>query len=192
MGSDGTRDLIIETALEMFSKKGYAAVSMRDISGAVGIRPSSLYYHFKSKQDIFDAVVQKADALTDELKGMFFKALGNSSEVTCEHFVLAGKAFVTGYLHNDKIGPLFQMLENERFHDIRSNDLWKKMLFDVPIEHEALVFKALYDGGIIKSNESERLAAEYHGIVMLGYFTGDLDRLESSLTDFYKRVFEGK
>lgn len=192
MGSDETRELIMKTALEMFSQKGYAAVSMRDIAGAVGIRASSLYYHFKSKQDIFDAVVQSADALTDKLKGMFFKALGDSPEVKCESFVLAGKAYVTGYLHNDKIAPLIQMLENERFHDSRSNDLWKKMLFDAPIEHEVLVFKTLYDNGIIKSNESEKLAAEYHAIVMLGYFTDDLDRLESSLTDFYKRVFEGR
>ena len=192
MGSDGTRELIMATALEMFSRKGYAAVSMRDISGAVGIRPSSLYYHFKSKQDIFDAVVQRADALTNELKGMFFKALGDSSEVKCKDFVMAGKAYVTGYLHNDQIAPLIQMLENERFHDSRSNDLWKKMLFDAPIEHETLVFKALYNGGIIKCNEPERLAAEYHAIVMLGYFTDDLKRLEASLTDFYKRIFEGR
>lgn len=191
MGSDETRELIMETALDMFSKKGYAAVSMRDIAAAVGIRASSLYYHFKSKQDIFDAVIKRADALTDELKGMFFKTLGSSTEVKCESFVLAGKAYVTGYLHNDKIEPLIQMLENERFHDERSNELWKKMLFDAPIEHEEMVFKALHDQGIIKSNESEKLAAEYHGIVMLGYFTGDLDRLEKSLADFYKRVFEG-
>ncbi len=191
MGSDGTKELIMETALGMFSKKGYVAVSMRDISGAVGIKASSLYYHFKSKQDIFDAIVQRADDLTDELKGIFMKALGNSSEVKCESFVLVGKAFVTGYLSNDKIGPLIQMLENERFHDKRSNDLWKKMLFDAPIEHEILVFKALNDKGIIKNNESEKLAAEYHGMVMLGYFTGNLNRLEVSLTDFYKRVFEG-
>lgn len=192
MGSDGTKELIMETALEMFSKKGYAAVSMRDISGAVGIRASSLYYHFKSKQDIFDAVVQRADALTDELKGMFYNALGNSTEVKCENFVLAGKAYVTGYLRNDKIGPLFQMLENERFHDSKLNDLWKKMLFEAPIEHEILVFKTLYNSGIIKSKEAEKLAAEYHGIVMLGYFTDDLKRLEESLTDFYRRVFEGR
>ncbi len=52
MGSDGTRERIIETALEMFSQKGYAAVSMRDISGVVGIRASSLYYHFKSHESI--------------------------------------------------------------------------------------------------------------------------------------------
>ena len=192
MGSDGTRELIMETALEMFSKNGYAAVSMRDISGSVGIKASSLYYHFKSKQDIFDAIVQRADALTDELKGMFMKAIGSSSEVKCEGFVLAGKAFVTGYLRNEKIGPLIQMLENERFHDTRSNDLWKKMLFDAPIEHEMMVFKALHDKGIIESNEPQKLAAEYHGMIMLGYFTGDLDRLEVSLADFYKRVFEGR
>ena len=49
-----------------------------------------------------------------------------------------------------------------------------------------------YDNGIIKSNESEKLAAEYHGIVMLGYFTDDLKRLEISLADFYKRVFGGR
>lgn len=190
MGSDETKELIMKTALDMFSKKGYSAVSMRDISGAVGIRASSVYYYFKGKQDIFDSIVQRADSLTNELKGMFFKALGNSTEVKCESFVLAGKAYVTGYLHNENIGPLIQMLENERFHDSNANDLWKKMLFDAPIEHEELVFKTLFDSGIIKCNEADKLAAEYHGIVMLGYFTGDLKRLEISLTDFYKRVFE--
>ena len=123
MGSDETKELIMKTALDMFSKKGYSAVSMRDISGAVGIRASSIYYYFKGKQDIFDAIVQRADSLTNELKGMFFKALGNSTEVKCESFVLAGKAYVTGYLHNENIEPLIQMLENERFHDSKANDL---------------------------------------------------------------------
>ena len=192
MGSDETKELIMKTALDMFSKKGYSAVSMRDISGAVGIRASSIYYYFKGKQDIFDAIVKRADSLTTELKGMFFKALGNLTEVKCESFVLAGKAYVTGYLHNENIEPLIQMLENERFHDSKANDLWKKMLFDAPIEHEALVFKVLFESGIIKNKEAEKLAAEYHGIVMLGYFTDDLKRLEDSLTDFYKRVFEGR
>ena len=53
MGSDGTRERIMETTLEMFSQKGYAAVSMRDISGVVGIRVSSLYYHFKSSNPLY-------------------------------------------------------------------------------------------------------------------------------------------
>ena len=41
MSSIETKEAIMNTALKMFSEKGYAAVSMRDISGEVGIRASS-------------------------------------------------------------------------------------------------------------------------------------------------------
>ena len=189
MSADGTKELIISTALDMFSKKGYSAVSTRDISGAVGIRTSSIYYYFKSKQDIFDALIQMADAMTTELKGVFFNALGSTTEVRCEDFVMAGRLFVTGYLQNEKIGPLLQTLESERFHDENANEIWTKMLFTAPLEHETMVFKTLYERGIIKEKDAAKLASEYQAIVMLGYFTNDIERLEASLTDFYKKVF---
>lgn len=189
MSPDGTKELIISTALDMFSKKGYSAVSMRDISGAVGIRTSSIYYYFKSKQEIFDALIQMADSMTNELKGVFFSALGNTTEVKCEDFVLAGKLFVTGYLQNEKIAPLLQTLESERFHDKNANDIWTKMLFTAPLEHETLVFKTLFERGIIKEKDADKLASEYQSIIMLGYFTNDIGRLEASLADFYKKVF---
>ena len=63
MSSIETKEAIMNTALKMFSEKGYAAVSMRDISGEVGIRASSIYYYFKSKQDIFDALIQMVDSI---------------------------------------------------------------------------------------------------------------------------------
>ena len=34
-----------------------------------------------------------------------------------------------------------------------------------------------------------RLAGEYHGIIMLGYFTGDTGRLMKTLENFYTRIF---
>ena len=49
MTNDSTKDTIIEKSLELFAEKGYSAVSMRDIAGAVGIRSSTIYYYFKSK-----------------------------------------------------------------------------------------------------------------------------------------------
>lgn len=52
-----TKEWIIETALDLFSKKGFEAVSVRDISGKIGIKESSLYYHFKNKQEIFEVIV---------------------------------------------------------------------------------------------------------------------------------------
>ena len=54
-----TKERIIDQALDLFSRKGYDGVSVRDISGAVGIKESSLYNHFKNKQDIFDTIVEE-------------------------------------------------------------------------------------------------------------------------------------
>ena len=52
-----TKEKILKEALFLFSDRGFHAVSVRDIAKAVGIKESSLYNHFKNKQDIFDSIV---------------------------------------------------------------------------------------------------------------------------------------
>lgn len=51
---------ILEAAAKLFSKAGYDSVGMRDIADLAGILPGSLYYHFKSKQEIYIAVHRAA------------------------------------------------------------------------------------------------------------------------------------
>ena len=53
-----TKELILKKALDMFAKSGYDSVSIRDIAKAVNIKESSIYYHFKNKQDILDSLVE--------------------------------------------------------------------------------------------------------------------------------------
>ena len=53
---EGTKDRIITEALRLFSEKGYGEVTVSQIAEVVGIKPPSLYKHFQSKQDIFDAI----------------------------------------------------------------------------------------------------------------------------------------
>ena len=52
-----TRERIVDEALTLFSTKGYAGTTVRDIADAVGIRDASLYKHFPSKRAIFDTCV---------------------------------------------------------------------------------------------------------------------------------------
>lgn len=66
---EDTKQRILDEALRLFSQSGYDAVSVERIASAVGIKAPSLYKHFKSKQEIFDAIVAKTyrryDIFTD-------------------------------------------------------------------------------------------------------------------------------
>lgn len=53
---DSVREDIITAADEVFKKYGYLRVSMQDISKASGKGRSTLYYYFRNKMEVFDAV----------------------------------------------------------------------------------------------------------------------------------------
>jgi AcrR family transcriptional regulator len=56
-GSPGaTQARIIDAALRLFSERGTAAVSVRELADAAGVTVPGLYYHFDSKADLIRAV----------------------------------------------------------------------------------------------------------------------------------------
>lgn len=64
-GAD-TRAEILRVALELFTEKGFEGTSTRDISSALGLTKSSLYYHFQSKEAIVAGLVkERRDELDD-------------------------------------------------------------------------------------------------------------------------------
>lgn len=50
---------ILDAADALFAKKGFDGTSTADILGKVGIARGTLYYHFKSKEDIMDALIAR-------------------------------------------------------------------------------------------------------------------------------------
>ena len=60
---------IVGIASDVFSRFGFKKATMEDIAKAAGMGKSSIYYYFKSKEEIFEAVVKKeAYALSLELE----------------------------------------------------------------------------------------------------------------------------
>ena len=54
-----TREYIIDKAFSLFLKDSYVAVSISDISESIGFTKGALYHHFKSKEELFKAVIDK-------------------------------------------------------------------------------------------------------------------------------------
>lgn len=50
---------ILDVASDLFGSKGYDGTSMNDIIEKIGIAKGTLYYHFKSKEDILDAIIER-------------------------------------------------------------------------------------------------------------------------------------
>jgi AcrR family transcriptional regulator len=51
--------LILDASLRLFSQKGFARTSVRDIAQAAGITDAAIYYHFASKRALFEALFEE-------------------------------------------------------------------------------------------------------------------------------------
>jgi len=65
-----TKRRIFNTAIKIFSEKGYDNASVEEITAVAGVAKGSLYYHFAKKEDIFDLLLEEG-----------FKLLKNNIEI---------------------------------------------------------------------------------------------------------------
>lgn len=54
-----TKRKIFETSMKLFAEKGYDATSIEEITATVGVAKGTLYYHFSSKEEIFQFLVEE-------------------------------------------------------------------------------------------------------------------------------------
>jgi TetR/AcrR family transcriptional repressor of nem operon len=64
---DTTRDHIVEAADQLFYRQGYEHTSFSDIADVVQISRGNFYYHFKTKDEILDAVINARLANTRKM-----------------------------------------------------------------------------------------------------------------------------
>ena len=66
-GAPDLHDAILDSAEMHFAKRGYDAVSTRAVARDVGATAAMIHYYFKSKRQLFDAVVaRRADVINKE------------------------------------------------------------------------------------------------------------------------------
>jgi AcrR family transcriptional regulator len=100
-----SRELILDATERLMATRGYAATAINDIRTACGLPPSSIYWHFGSKEGVLAAVMQRG-------ADRFFAAIPTSAEVEGQ---LAALSSLQSQ-HPDFL-RLFYMLSLERNND---------------------------------------------------------------------------
>ena len=57
-----TKEKILDAALVSFAENGYKGTNLRDLAAGMGLSKSALYRHYESKEDIWNAVLDRMEA----------------------------------------------------------------------------------------------------------------------------------
>lgn len=101
-----SKQKILDAAEEVFSQKGYYQTSMQDIANVANVAKGTLYYHFKSKDELFVELLENGTTyITHELQKSFNKAIPLKDQINefirdAIHICLEYKSF-THILFNE-------------------------------------------------------------------------------------------
>jgi AcrR family transcriptional regulator len=114
---EARKEILIDAALELFEKKPFDEIGVRDIAAAVGVSPASMYRYFPSREDLFvEAFIKDLKAIETWLDTL----IGGNEEFSMESFATA---LVTHLLKSE---PTFQMMSYLMIKGKMSPDLLKR------------------------------------------------------------------
>lgn len=189
-----TKERIMQTALDMFSCRGYEAVSVSDIAGELGITKGALYRHYKSKREIFDHIIAHMETedlrrarefempenrLSDSEAGYDSVTVEQLGEFTRAQFI---------YWTQDEFAAAFRrILLLERYNDEGIERLYNMYLGSGPLEYVRDVLSFALPG-----ENAELLAVKYYAPM---YFLMELEDsnealklLERHIEDFERKL----
>lgn len=169
-----TKEKIMDVALHMFSERGYEAVSIRDICGEVGIKESTLYYHFKNKMDILDSLIAKfkehIEGLLIHIDEMPQMPSGKTKKKNAGSKDILDSYMMDSYLFDPFCNLMIRLMMIEQFHNEEMRALYEKTMFIDPYDIYLRVFRMLATQGAIPEPQVDAIVRRYHAyMTMLTY-----------------------
>jgi len=169
-----TREKIIDESLTLFAQKGYGDVYVGQIADAVGIKAPSLYKHFKSKKDIFDAIIESINVRYGK-QAMSLGINGNDKDLDAgiymdiseDDLVRIGTDLFLYFLHDGYMSRFRKMLTLEQFKDQGLADLYTKQFYMDPVEYQSGIFDLLIRAGKFRSADPKMLAVEFYAPIYM-------------------------
>lgn len=189
-----TKKKILDVSLELFSQKGYSAVSIRDICKYVEIKESSVYYHFENKQSIFDELLNMFAEIAKGMMTQLENGLADGQNSFSDGFNTVANCFFEQYLMDDFCNKVMRIILIEQFNNDDVRKLYQHWLMDEPFSFQRKIFSALKSAGMITKCDSEYLAVKYYAPIYFyaqkWLFSGELteENKESFRTDAYKHI----
>lgn len=169
-----TKEKILMTALQLFARDGYEAVSVRTIAEELGMTKGALYRHYKNKRDIFDSIVERMIRIDAER--------ANAHQMPAEKYDTMPDAYENATVENiqkytieqfkfwteDEFASHFRkMLTLEQYRSTEMAELYSQCIVAGPVAYMEDLFRELIKKGVLKRENPGMLAIEFYAPLFL-------------------------
>ena len=168
-----TKRKIFETSMKLFAEKGYDATSIEDITATVGVAKGTLYYHFSSKEEIFNFLVEEG-----------IKLLQNSVDIKTAKF--------PNYIDKLKAIVLIQIKIVVKYEDLITillSQFWGNESRNQMCKENILSYISKIEGiekGQIKKGNPQAIASEIYGLICSSLVYKARSKEEIDIIKLYK------
>lgn len=182
-----TKQKILDVSLDLFSQKGFSAISIRDICAQVMIKESSVYYHFKNKQAIFDELLHRFEQVATDMMIRLEQSLSvQSCSMEKPFYQTVCDTFFESYFMDDFCNKIMRLLLIEQLGNSKVQKIYDHWMFAEPLEFQSKVFGTLMEIGIIPKSDSGYLAVKYFAPI---YFFAQRWLFSGELSEEQKNSF---
>lgn len=164
-----TKESILLTALKLFARDGYEAVSVSKIAGELGMTKGALYKHYKNKRDIFNKIFEhicQLDIERSKKAGVPESDFDGNTEPFRNTSIQSIKTYMESqfrYWAEDEIACNFRrMLTLEQYRTPEMTNLYQKVLGSGPVSFIEDLFREMMKQGIWRKGNPKQMAIEFY------------------------------
>jgi len=183
-----TKEKILKVSLKLFATKGYKATTVRDIAGAMGVKQSALYNHFKNKDEILETLISNLTSsaivqlFEGKESGMLYKQGKSLLASIATTFKLSG--------FDAQNEALYKLLMQEIFRNERIREIYSEYFYQENVKKLSGIFFSMMQEEMIKSSDPLLLANEFFSPLFFYQMQVSLLKLDKKSTSSIVTMFE--
>ena len=154
-----TGEKILDAALVSFAENGYRGTNLRDLAAGMGLSKSALYRHYESKEDIWNAVL-------DRMEAYYVSRFGSPEKLppvpkSCDELFTMTMRMLDFTMHDKRVILTRQLLLKEQFRDERARQLATLHFLTGTKDIYTKIFAEMMENGTLKKDDPDMLALSY-------------------------------
>ncbi len=174
MEKRNTKQAILDEALGLFSVHGYDGVSVKDIANAVGIKDSSLYKHFKSKNEIFETLLDGMNKRFEQTvtfyrlpQGDIEKVYRQYGENDLDWLKKAVDAIFLFFVEDAYAVKFLHLLMIEQYKNNDAARMFEEWFIDGALSFQTALFDKMMQEGYFRKANPRAVATQFYGPILL-------------------------